>query len=68
MIIQTCHVLCKGPRCYDSASKTHAGERIFELTAIHASLIYQILRICWIHLISDQFRENSIVNSTLWFT
>ena len=57
-IIQTCHLLCKRPRCCHSASKTQVAERIFILNRIHASVIYQILWICWI---SDPFRENSII-------
>ena len=41
-IIQTCHLLCKRPRYYYSASKTQVTERIFKLSPIHASVIYQI--------------------------
>ena len=60
-IIQTCHLLCKRPRCYNSASKTQVAERVFKLNPIHASVIYQIPWISWIHWISDPFRENSNV-------
>ena len=35
-------------------------ERIFKLSPIHASVIYPIPWICWIHWISHLFRENSI--------
>ena len=34
------------------------AERIFELSPIHFSVIYQILWIWWIHWISNPFREN----------
>ena len=52
------HLLCKRPTCYHSASKTLVAERIFKLSPIHVSVIYQIP---WIHWISDPFRENSNV-------
>ena len=55
-IIQSCHLLCKRPICYHSTNKTHVAERIFKLSPIHASVIYQI---DWIHWISDPFRKNS---------
>ena len=59
-IIRTCHLLCKRLRCYHNASKkTQVGERIFKLSPIHASVIYQIPCVHWIHWISDPFRENS---------
>ena len=38
-IIRTCHLLCKRPRCYHSASKTEVTEKIFKLSPIHASVI-----------------------------
>ena len=41
-------------------SKTQVPERIFKLSPIHASVIYQIPWIRWIHWISDLFGENSI--------
>ena len=44
---QTCHLLCKRPGCYHSASKIHVRDRIFKLSPIHASLIYQIHWIQW---------------------
>ena len=47
------------PGCYHSTSKTQVRDRIFKLTLIHASVIYQIPWIHWNHLISDPFRENS---------
>ena len=56
-IIQTCHFLCKRPRCYHSAIRMHVGEGIFKLTPIHAAVIYQIPRI---RLISDPFMDNYI--------
>ena len=58
---RTCHLLCKRPGYYHSTSKTHVRDRIFELSPTHASVIYPILWICWIHWISVQFRENSSV-------
>ena len=51
--IWTCHLLCKRPRCYHSASNTQVAERIFKFSPIHSSVIP------WIHWISDPFRENS---------
>ena len=57
----TYHLLCKRPGCYHSTSKTHMRARIFKLTIIHASVIYQnpwIHRIQWIPV---PFRENSNV-------
>ena len=66
-IIQTCHLLCKRPRCYYSTSKTQVADRIFELSLIHASVIYQIPGIFLIHWISDPFRKNSIVLITMLF-
>ena len=30
-IVPTCHLLCKRPRCYQSASKTQVAQRIFKL-------------------------------------
>ena len=33
---------CKIPGCYYSASKTYVRDRIFKLTPIQASVIYQI--------------------------
>ena len=52
------HLLCKGPGCYHSTSKTYVRDKIFKLNPIHASVIYQIPRIQWILF---PFRENSIV-------
>ena len=79
IICQKCHLLCKKLRCYHSASKTRVAERIFKLSPIHASVIYHIVWIRWIHRISDyeelQYRcENvqsthnvRIRNDTKWF-
>ena len=39
------HLLCKRPGCYHSTSETHVRDRIFKLSPIHASVIYQIPRI-----------------------
>ena len=50
------HLLCKRPGCYYIASKSHVTERIFKLTPIQASGIYQFP---WVHWISVPFRENS---------
>ena len=51
-----CHwsVLCKRQRYYHNTNKTQVAKRIFELSPIHASVIYQIH---WIHWISDRFRK-----------
>ena len=38
---RTCHLLCKKPGCYHSTSKTHVRDRIFNMSPIHASVIYQ---------------------------
>ena len=43
--VQTCHHLCKRPAGYQNARKTHVRDRIFKLSPIHASVIYQIPRI-----------------------
>ena len=50
----------KRPGCYHSASKTQVKDRIFKLTPIHASVIYQIPCIRWIHWKFCSFRKNSI--------
>ena len=44
MIIWTCSLFCKRLIRYHSASKPQVIDRIFELTLIHASVIYQIHR------------------------
>ena len=41
-------------------NKRQVAERIFKLSPIHASVIYQIPRIRRIHCICDLFREKSI--------
>ena len=46
--VQTCHHLCKKPGCYHSANKTDVRDRIFKLSPIHVSVIYQIPWIHWI--------------------
>ena len=51
----TCHLLCKIPGCYHSASNTHVRDIIFQLSPIHASVIYQIPWIRWIHWIQWKF-------------
>ena len=58
----TCHLLCKRPGCHHSASKTHVRDKVFKLTPIHASVIYQIRWIQWIPL---PFMKNSIVSVTV---
>ena len=50
---------------YHNASKTHVRDRIFKLSPIHASVIYQIPWIRWIHWIPAPFRENSIVSMVM---
>ena len=52
---RTCHLLCKRPECFHSTSKTHVRDRIFTLNPIHASVIYQVPWICWIHRIQWKF-------------
>ena len=47
--VRTCHLLCKRPGYYHIASKTHATDRIFKLSPIYASVIYQIPWSRWIH-------------------
>ena len=54
---RSCNLLCWRSGCCDSTSKTQMRDRIFKLTLIHASVIYQI---AWI---SIPFRENSITLS-----
>ena len=39
---RTWQFLCKTRGCFHSAGKTHVRDRIFRLTPIHASMIYQI--------------------------
>ena len=65
-IIQTCHLLCERPRCYHSANTTQVARRTLKFSLIHALVIYQIPWICWIHWISDQFRENSIIMGNIF--
>ena len=43
--LKTCYLLCKST---SSTRETRMTERIFKLTPIHASVIYQILWIQWI--------------------
>ena len=56
-----CHRATFWPGCYNSTSKTHVRDRIFKLSPIHASVIYQIPWIRWIQWIPVPFRKNSIV-------
>ena len=60
--IRTYHLLCQRPGCYNSTSKTHVNDRIFQMPPIHASVIYQNRLISWI---SIPFRENSIAHKIL---
>ena len=39
--VQTCHLLCKKLGCYHSTSKTRVTDRIFKLSPMYASMIYQ---------------------------
>ena len=57
----TCHLLHKRPGCYHNISKTPVRKRIFKWSPVHASVICSIPWIRWIHWISIQFRENSVV-------
>ena len=59
-IIRTCLLLCKRLRCNHSINKTQVEERIFKLSQIHVSVIYQISWISWIHWISYPFRRSFI--------
>ena len=52
---QNCHLLCKGPESYHSASKTHMTDGIFKLSSIPASVTYQIPCISWNHWIQWKF-------------
>ena len=49
---RTCHLLWERPGYYHSISKTHMRDRIFKLSPIYSSVIYQIT---WIHWIEWQF-------------
>ena len=40
--VQTCYLLCQRLGCSHSTCKKDVRDRIFELTLIHASMIYQI--------------------------
>ena len=62
--IQTCHLLCKRPGCYHSASKTHVGDRIFKLRPIYASVIFNFPKFAEFSEISALFRKISILNSS----
>ena len=42
--VRTCRLLCQRQGCSHSANKTHVRDRIFKLSPIHASVIYQIPR------------------------
>ena len=56
----TCRHFCERPGCYNSASKTQVTDGIFKLI-FHALVIYQVLRIPWIHWIhwiAVSFKEN----------
>ena len=55
-MVWTGYLLCKRPGWYYNTGKTHARDRIFKLSPVHASVIYQIP---WIHC-PLPFRENSI--------
>ena len=45
---QTFNLLCKRSGCYHRTSKTYVWNRIFTLSPIHVSAIYQIPWIYWI--------------------
>ena len=53
-VILTCNLLCKRPRPYQESSKTQVRKRIFKLTPIHVSVIYQYLLIRQISLPSKE--------------
>ena len=56
---------CVRPGCCHSASKTHVRDRIFKLSPIHASVIYQIPWIRWIRWIPVSFRETPLSSGCL---
>ena len=57
---RTCHLLCKRPGCYHSASKTHVRDRIFKSTPIHASMIIRFPEFAEFSESSAPFKKNSI--------
>ena len=61
-IIVASNLPCKTTRRYQRANKTQVTGKIFKLTPIHVSVIYQIQLI---HRISVQLRENSTDYSVL---
>ena len=63
---QTCYILCTRPGCYHSTSMTLVRNRIFKLSPVCASVIYQILWIWWSHWSSAPFRKKSIVDFLLF--
>ena len=61
---QSYHLLCKRLGCYHSASKTHVRDRNFNMSPIHASVIYQIPHFTKIAEFSENsapFRKNSSI-------
>ena len=60
---QTCHLLCKRPGCYHSASKKHVRDRIFKLTPIHASAIIRFPEFTEFNESSAPYRKNSIARA-----
>ena len=59
--VQTCYSLHYKPGCYHSESKTYVRDRIFKLTRIYGSVIYQIPCICVLHWTLFPFRENLVL-------
>ena len=61
----TCNLLCRRQECYHSSSKTHVRDRIFQLSPIDASVIYQItwILITRVLLHLGKTPVNSIFNS-----
>ena len=37
-VTKNIHLLCEGPACYQSASKTHVGDRIFDFNATYPEI------------------------------
>ena len=58
---RNCHILCKRPGCYHSTIKTQAIDMIFNLSPVHASVIYHCIRwIRWIHWLSFPFGKTAL--------
>ena len=63
--VQTCHLLCKRPGWYHSTSKIHVRDRIFKLSAIHASAIFRFPEFAEFSESSALFRKTPLVTMQL---